>query len=134
MEIVNLKSATLTNYEVMTFLQEQRDEMKQQKGNKKEKKKRINKSLLTVTLETLSWLENQPPSVQNEENVTNFCERLSQFCQENQSSDGQNISLSKSEVVQLINHRPVSAVEIQLLIENSEERLSEQQVPICSGE
>ena len=64
MEIVNLKSATLTNYEVMTFLQEQRDEMKQQKGNKKEKKKRINKSLLTVTLETLSWLENQPPSVQ----------------------------------------------------------------------
>ena len=64
MEIVNLRSATLTNYEVMTFLQEQRDEMKQQKGNKKEKKKRINKSLLTVTLETLSWLENQPPSVQ----------------------------------------------------------------------
>ena len=64
MEIVNLRSASLTNYEVMTFLQEQRDEMKQQKGNKKEKKKRINKSLLTVTLETLSWLENQPPSVQ----------------------------------------------------------------------
>ena len=30
--------------------------------------------------------------------------------------------------MQLINHRPTSAVEIQFLIENSEERLSEDQV------
>ena len=38
------------------------------------------------------------------------------------------LSLSKNEVVQLINHRPVSAVEIQLLLEGSEERLTESQV------
>ena len=37
-------------------------------------------------------------------------------------------SLSKHEVVQLINHRPGSAVEIQLLLEGSEERLTESQV------
>ena len=66
METVTLQSASLTNFEVMRFLQEQRDEMKLQKGTKKEKKKRVNKSLLTVTLETLSWLENQPASVQAE--------------------------------------------------------------------
>lgn len=36
--------------------------------------------------------------------------------------------LSKAEVVQLINHRPVSAVEIQLLLDRSEERLTETQV------
>ena len=30
----------------------------------------------------------------------------------------------------MINHRPQSAVEIQLLIENSEERLSEDQVDL----
>ena len=36
--------------------------------------------------------------------------------------------MSKHEVVQLINHRPVSAVEIQLLVDRSEERLTEDQV------
>ena len=37
-------------------------------------------------------------------------------------------SFKKTEIFQLLNHRPVSAVEIQLLIDNSEERLSEDQV------
>merc|ERR1712189_132996 len=105
---------------------EQRDSMI--KVNKKEKKKRTNQRLNTVTFETINWLETQPAKVQTEENVKTFCEKLSQFCQENQDSDGQNIRLSKNEVVQLINHRPTSAVEIQFLIENSEERLSEDQV------
>jgi len=124
---VNLRSAKLTNYEVMRFLQDQRESI--QKVNKKEKRKNPNKKvLLTVTLETLSWLETQPGKVQTEENVTAFCEKLAQFCQENQDSEGQNIRLSKNEVIQLINHRPTSAVEIQFLIENSEERLSEDQV------
>ena len=36
--------------------------------------------------------------------------------------------MAKSELVQLSNHRPESAVEIQLLMENSEERLSDEQV------
>ena len=37
-------------------------------------------------------------------------------------------SFKKSEIFLLINQRPVSPVEIQLLIENSEERLTEAQV------
>ena len=40
----------------------------------------------------------------------------------------QKISLTKYELVQLANLRPRSAVDIQLLIENSEERLNDQQV------
>ena len=40
----------------------------------------------------------------------------------------QKISLTKHELVQLANLRPRSAVDIQLLIENSEERLNDQQV------
>ena len=62
MEIVNLRSAKLTNYEVMMFLQEQRDSMI--KVNKKEKKKRTNQRLNTVTFETINWLETQPAKVQ----------------------------------------------------------------------
>ena len=53
--------------------------MNQQKGNKKEKKKRVNKSLLTVTVESLAWLETQPASVQSEEIVKAFLDKLKNF-------------------------------------------------------
>ena len=82
METVQLRSVTLSNYEVMRFLQEQRDEMNQQKGDRKEgkkKKKRVNKSLLTVTVETLAWLESQPASVQSEEIIKSFQDKLKKF-------------------------------------------------------
>ena len=62
MEIVNAKASVLTNFEVKKFLQEQKDEQKQQKGRKD--KKKINKRLLTVTLETLTWLDSTPARVQ----------------------------------------------------------------------
>ena len=69
----------MSNFEVMRFLQGQRDQMNQQKGNKKEKKKRVNKSLLTVTVESLAWLETQPASVQSEEIVKAFLDKLKNF-------------------------------------------------------
>ena len=145
MEVLNAKSVTMTNFEVMTFLQEQKEIMKDQKGKKKEKKKKINKSLLTVTLETLSWMENSPSSVQTSDDIQNFCQALAEYCAGNKNNEGLTLrwergefyhfdwenfhsSLGKHEVVQLINHRPASAVEIQLLLERSEERLSESQV------
>ena len=89
MEILNAKSVTMTNFEVMTFLQEQKEIMKEQKGKKKEKKKKINKSLLTVTLETLSWMENTPSSVQTNDVIQNFCQALAEYCARNKSADGQ---------------------------------------------
>ena len=82
METVQLRSVTLSNFEVMRFLQEQRDEMNQQKGDRKDgkkKKKRVNKSLLTVTVETLAWLESQPASVQSEEIIKAFLDKLKTF-------------------------------------------------------
>ena len=147
MEVLNAKSVTMTNFEVMTFLQEQKEIMKDQKGKKKEKKKKINKSLLTVTLETLSWMESSPSSVQTNDDIQNFCQALAEYCAGNKNTEGQKLrwwregesffilisnifysSLGKHEVVQLINHRPASAVEIQLLLERSEDRLAESQV------
>lgn len=82
METVQLRSVTLSNFEVMRFLQEQRDEMNQQKGDRKDgkkKKKRVNKSLLTVTVETLAWLESQPASVQSEPIIKSFLDKLKKF-------------------------------------------------------
>ena len=82
METVQLRSVTLSNFEVMRFLQEQRDEMNQQKGDRKDgkkKKKRVNKSLLTVTVETLAWLESQPARVQSDEIIKSFLDKLKKF-------------------------------------------------------
>ena len=124
MEIINARAATMTNFEVMRFLKEQKDSIKPPKGKKEKgsKAQKVNKSLLTVTLETLSWLENSPAGVQEEHHIKEFAQQLSDLCQEG------SMQLSKEEVVQLINHRPGSAVEIQLLLENSEERFTEDQV------
>merc|ERR1719154_176115 len=127
MEIINARAATLTNFEVLRFLKEQKDSIKPPKGKKEKgaKHQKINKSLLTVTLETLSWLENSPAGLQEEHHVREFAEKQSDLCVED---SGASMKLSKQEVVQLINHRPGSAVEIQLLLENSEERFTEEQV------
>ena len=124
MEIIDARAATLTNFEVMRFLKEQKDSIKPPKGKKEKgsKPQKVNKSLLTVTLETLSWLENSPAGVQEEHHLKEFAQQLTDLCQEC------SVQMSKEEVVQLVNHRPGSAVEIQLLLENSEERFTEEQV------
>ena len=129
MEIINARAATLTNYEVLRSLKEQKDSIKPAKGKKeKGSKQQMNKSLLTVTLETLSWLEDSPAGVQEEHHVKEFAQQLSEMCQESKDDCGRSLQLSKQEVIHLINHRPGSAVEIQLLLENSEERFTEEQV------
>ena len=98
MEVLNAKSLTMTNFEVMTFLQEQKEIMKEQKGKKKEKKKKINKSLLTVTLETLSWMENSPSSVQTTDDIQNFCQALAEYCAQNKNTEGQTLRWERGDL------------------------------------
>ena len=91
MEVIDANAVILTNFEVMTFLQEQKDLLKEQKGRKKDKKKKINKSLLTVTLETLSWMESSPASVQTDNDIATFCQKLAEFCSENKNAEGESL-------------------------------------------
>ncbi|XP_044253808.1 DNA-directed RNA polymerase III subunit RPC9 [Tribolium madens] len=105
MEIVNANSATLSNFEVMKHLQRIKDSRKKHKGQ-----------LATITYETLRYLENTPCAQQTPESIVECLKDLEAF------------NLNKNEKLMLINSPPTTALEIQLMIEESEERLSEEQV------
>ncbi|XP_068572654.1 DNA-directed RNA polymerase III subunit RPC9 [Cebidichthys violaceus] len=109
MEVKNANAAMLSNYEVfklMTDLKEQR------KDSGKNKQQNLN----TIMYETLNYLSKTPCSRQTPEIVKEFLTTMMPH------------KLTKAEKLQLLNHRPQTAVEIQLLVEESEERLSEEQI------
>ncbi|KAK9888114.1 hypothetical protein WA026_000387 [Henosepilachna vigintioctopunctata] len=105
MEIVNSKCATLCNYEVMEHLQSVRDGKNRNKGQ-----------LATITYETLRYLENTPCKEQNSTAIANCLKDLEPY------------NLNKMEKLMLINTTPTTPLEIQLMVEESEERLSEEDV------
>ena len=111
MEVVNESSAMLSNYEVFSLLN---DIQLGQNGQRKPSKHQ--KHLATISYSTLKYLEKTPCKDQSADTVTKFMQALAPF------------SLTKAEKLQLLNLRPSTAVEIQLIIEESEERLTEEQI------
>ncbi|XP_071945332.1 DNA-directed RNA polymerase III subunit RPC9-like [Antedon mediterranea] len=111
MEIVDENSAMLSNYEVLTLLKEL-----QSQGDGKRKGNKMHQNLATVSYETIKYLEKTPCNDQTPEIIKNFLLAVGPY------------KLTKAEKLQLLNQRPTSAVEIQLMIEESEERLSEDQI------
>ena len=111
MEVTDECSSMLSNYEVYSLLQD----IKTGKKGQKQPNKYMNQ-LATITYSTLKYLEGTPCKSQSGETFQNFMKALVPF------------NLTKSEKLQLLNQRPTSAVEIQLIIEESEERLTEEQI------
>ncbi|XP_069127803.1 DNA-directed RNA polymerase III subunit RPC9-like [Argopecten irradians] len=110
MEIINDNAAMLTNYEVMTLL----SDIQAGRGQKKPDKSL--QQLATITYEAVKYLEDRPCKTQTPEIIEQFM------------TDVQPYNLTKSEKVQLLNQYPSTAVEIQLIVEESEERLTEDQI------
>ncbi|XP_046995445.1 DNA-directed RNA polymerase III subunit RPC9 isoform X2 [Schistocerca americana] len=107
METINANAAILSNYEVWILLQEIRG--KKQHSN-------AFGQLATITYETTRYLQDTPCSQQTPEIIENFLRALEPF------------KLTKSEKVMLLNNPPTTPVEIQLMVEESEERLTDEQV------
>ncbi|XP_057666684.1 DNA-directed RNA polymerase III subunit RPC9 [Diorhabda carinulata] len=105
MEIVNSNCASLSNYEVFKHLQKIKDGKKKHKGQ-----------LATITYETLRYLETTHINDQSADSIKNCMKDLSAF------------NLSKTELLMIINSPPSTAIDIQLMVEESEERLTEEQV------
>jgi len=110
MDVVNECAALLSNYEVLNLLE---DIQAGRSGYKTPTLQQQN--LATICYETAKYLEKTPCKTQDSKVIEHFVKQLQPF------------NLTKAEKLQLLNHRPTTAVEIQLLVEESEERLTEEQ-------
>ncbi|CAK1581520.1 unnamed protein product [Parnassius mnemosyne] len=108
METINAHAAFLCNYEVMQILQQLKDST--QKKHKREG------SLATVTYETVHYLQDTECKNQSEQSIQKFLEAIKKF------------KLTKMEKLMMVNTPPRTELEIQLIVQESEERLSEEDV------
>jgi hypothetical protein len=115
MEIINKNSALLSNFEVYKLLKETK-EIQDLKYNKSINQQNIDKHLPTVVYESLKYLEKTACINYSKEIIETFLKQSEKF------------KLTKVEKLQLLNQRPTTAVELQLLIENSEERFTIEQM------
>jgi DNA-directed RNA polymerase subunit F len=111
----------LSNYETYLVVKQIHETNNERENGKRGKKgqnrtlEHCNYGLNTVTYETLKYLEQTPCIEQNQDIITKFYHEVKKF------------DLKKSEILQILNLRPTTPVELQLIIEDSETRLTEVQ-------
>jgi len=106
MEVVKECSAYLSNYEVLDIL----------RGIKSSSKPKGQNQLATITYQTVRYLEDTPCKRQTPEKIEAFLRALEPF------------KLTKCEKLTLLNQCPKEPLDIQLIIEDSEDRLSVEEV------
>lgn len=103
--MLNGQVTLLSNYEVLQLL----SDVKKQE-DKKPKSDR-SKHLATVLYETTKYLKGTPAADQSAEAIEKLIREVAPY------------KLTAAETMQLINLRPCTTTEIQLLVEESEERI-----------
>ncbi|XP_048507710.1 DNA-directed RNA polymerase III subunit RPC9 isoform X2 [Athalia rosae] len=97
----------LSNYEVLDILQGARSNRQHRKPHNQ---------LATITYQTIRYLEDTPCKKQTPATISSFLKAV------------EALKLTKCEKLMLLNLCPSTALEIQLVIEDSEERLTEDEV------
>jgi len=115
MEVTSPNVAMLTNYEVYSVIREV-----QSKPRDKEAKKKLEgplQNMRTIAYETVKYIDKQTTcTLQSQQVIESFLREAAPF------------NLTKAEKLQCLNLRPTTEVEILLVIEESEERFTEEQV------
>jgi len=107
MEVINGKAAFLCNYEVFELLKELKESQ--------DKKVAKGRNFDTLVYCALKYLKNTPCVHQSEKAVADFLTAIKEF------------ELTEAECLQIVNLRPTTEVELQLIIEEAEDRLTTQQ-------
>ncbi|KAJ8326519.1 hypothetical protein O5D80_005267 [Batrachochytrium dendrobatidis] len=110
MNTVQINSALLCDSEVLNFLQEST------KRRSKKQNTATFQDLHTVEYEVVTYLSALPCKDQAKPQVNSFLEAIKTW------------SLTKAEKLQLLNLRPVSAIELSAIIEECEIRFTEDQL------
>ncbi|KAL0074685.1 HRDC-like protein [Phycomyces blakesleeanus] len=111
MKITNACAALLSNYEVMALLDERQNIQIELQRN--DASIEYPENLRTIQFEVTEYLKTSPCSTQTPAQLKDFLDALKPF------------KLTRAERLQILNLRPKSAVEIYLIIEECEERFSE---------
>ncbi|KAI7906377.1 HRDC-like protein [Cokeromyces recurvatus] len=112
MQIKSVRSALITNYEVLRLLEECQEA--QMRDQKLDPTIEYPEHLRTIQYELTEYLRQSPVNTQTPDQISNFLQALSKY------------DLTKAEKLQILNLRPKSTVEIYLIIEECEERFSEE--------
>ncbi|XP_006729945.1 DNA-directed RNA polymerase III subunit RPC9 [Leptonychotes weddellii] len=113
MEVKDANSALLSNYEVFQLLTDLKEQRKESGKNKHSSGQQ---NLNTITYEFVKFISQTP------------CRAGSPMQDSIPGLQDHDLSRRQAEKLQLLNHRPMTAVEIQLMVEESEERLTEEQI------
>ncbi|KAF9128782.1 hypothetical protein BGW39_004774 [Mortierella sp. 14UC] len=109
MEILQTNSAMLSNYEVMALLADQKA---QRIANEVAGTREVAENLRTVEFEVQKYLAASPCSTQSADQIVALKKAFGTY------------ELMKVELLQILNLRPKSAVELLLVIEEFEERFT----------
>ncbi|CAJ0584889.1 unnamed protein product, partial [Mesorhabditis spiculigera] len=116
MEVINKMVTLLPNVEVLKIINETRARETKKKKHDQDSK------LSTLLFETSSYLNQTPVASQNEEHFCKLVEALKP------------VKLTQAEILQVANLRPSSSIELQLIIEDCEERIkTEEQLEVLVG-
>jgi len=109
METINPNSAMLSNFEVLALLQELKSEQKKNRTTR-------NSPLATIIYEATRYLQQTPCKLQTADQVRNFLTAVKP------------LKLTKGEKLMLLNNPPSTPLEVQVMVEESEERFTEEEV------
>ncbi|KAJ2875420.1 hypothetical protein FB639_003998 [Coemansia asiatica] len=107
MEVLDRQQALLSNYEVYVVLQEEDHHYKE---IKEKRKLRYPENVTTLKFEALQYLNDTPCTTQTAEQISELKKTLAEY------------ELTKAEILQIINLRPKTPVELHFIIEECDER------------